>query len=303
MKISKKNILAVLTPIIIVGILIGRVELVNDKLFEPAKLSVFVFDVGQGDAIFIDGPEKQVLIDGGPDTSILEKLASVMLPWDSSIDLVIDTHPHADHIMGLVPVLERYRVAQVADSGQGYGTPEFHEYEKLAPDALHLKAGDTYDLGGGARLDFVWPNESYDGALLSDANDGSVVALLTYGDTTMLLTGDAGVAQEAAFLASSPFQGDKGGSGLNAGGRMGHIDVLKVGHHGSRTSTSEKLLQAITPDSAIISVGAGNSYGLPDEDSITRLEKFGATIYRTDELGSIRVTSTGGEPSITSFNF
>jgi len=284
MKILKKTILAIVIPIIIVGILIGRVELVNDKLFEPQKLSVFVFDVGQGDAIFIDGPDRQVLIDGGPDASVLEKLASVMMPWDSSIDLVIDTHPHADHIMGLVPVLERYRVAQVADSGQGYGTPEFHEYKKLAPNALHLKAGDTYDLGGGARLDFIWPNEPYNGALLSDSNDGSVVALLTYGDTTILLTGDAGVAQEAEL-------------------NLSHVDVLKVGHHGSRTSTSEKLLQMITPDSAIISVGVGNSYGLPDEDSIARLEKFGTTIYRTDELGSIRVTSTGEEPSIASFNF
>jgi competence protein ComEC len=283
MKKYKRLIPALLLPLIGCILFLVRIEIIRGKLFEPKTLSVFVFDVGQGDAIFIDGPDKQVLIDGGPSAAVLEKLQSVMVPWDRSIDLVINTHPHADHLMGLIPVLEGYGVQQDGDSGQGYSTPEFHEYEELAPYALHLKAGDVYDLGGGARLDILWPKAPYDHAQLADPNDGSVVALLTYGNTTMLLTGDAGVAEEAEWPLT-------------------HVDVLKVGHHGSRTSTSEHLLEMTTPDIALVSVGADNSYDLPDEDVFARLIKFGATIFRTDVDGDIRVTSTGGEPVITTFH-
>ncbi len=115
--------------------------------------------------------------------------------------------------------------------------------------------------------------------MLEDPNDGSVTALLTYGETTMLLTGDAGVAEEAGWL-------------------LPHVDVLKAGHHGSRTSTGEQLLQMITPGVAIISVASDNSHGLPDEDVLARLEKFEVTVYRTDLHGDIRVMSDGGEPTV-----
>lgn len=279
MKMTRRTILAVLLPVIVcVGFLV-RIENLRGKLFHPKTLTVFVFDIGQGDAIFIDGPEKQVLIDGGPDAAVLEKLQSVMLPWDHSLDLIINTHPHADHLMGLVPVLQNYKVDLVADSGQGYSTPEFREYQHLAPEALHLKNGDTYDLGNGARLDVFWPAVPYGDVVLEDPNDGSVVALLTYGETTILLTGDAGIGEEAGWS-------------------LPHADVLKVGHHGSRTSSSEKLLQMTTPDYGIISVAADNSYGLPDEDVLARLEKFEVTVYRTDRDGDIRVMSSGGEPVV-----
>ncbi|MFA5945907.1 MAG: MBL fold metallo-hydrolase [Patescibacteria group bacterium] len=279
MIISRRTALLVAIPVLVCGLFLARIEIIRGKLFQPKSLSVFIFDIGQGDAIFIDGPEKQVLIDGGPDSAVLQKLQSVMLPWDRSIDLVINTHPHADHLMGLVPVLENYHVAQAADSGQGYTTPEFHEYEKLAPESLHFKDGDTYDLGNGARLDIIWPSMPYEKAELDDPNDGSVAVLLTYGETTILLTGDAGIAQEADWV-------------------LPHVDVLKVGHHGSRTSSSEQLLKMISPNTAIISVGVGNSYGLPDEDVLARLTKFGVTTYRTDTNGDVRVTSSGGEPTV-----
>jgi len=280
MKITRQTILAIAIPILVCGIFLARIEEIRGKLFQPTSLSVFVFDIGQGDAIFIDGPDKQVLIDGGPDSAVLQKLQSVMMPWDRTIDLVINTHPHADHLMGLIPVLENYQVAQTADSGQGYTTPEFHVYEKLAPEALHFKDGDTYDLGNGATLKIIWPSMPYEKTELADPNDGSVAALLTYGETTMLLTGDAGIAQEANWV-------------------LPHVDVLKVGHHGSRTSTSEQLLQMISPNTAIISVGADNSYGLPDEDVLARLNKFTITTYRTDVNGDVRVMSSGGEPSVS----
>lgn len=279
MKMTRRTILAVFIPVLVCVGFLARIEQTRGKLFHPNTLTVFVFDVGQGDAIFIDGPEKQVLIDGGPDAAVLEKLNSVMMPWDHSIDLVMNTHPHADHLMGLVPVLQNYRVDVVADSGQGYGTPELHAYEKLAPEALHLHTSDTYDLGNGARLDIIWPSAPYSDEVLEDPNDGSVVALLTYGETTMLLTGDAGIAEESGWV-------------------MPHVDVLKAGHHGSRTSSGEEFLKMTTPDFGIISVAADNSYGLPDEDVLARFDKFGVIVYRTDRDGDVRVTSSGGEPTV-----
>jgi competence protein ComEC len=283
MKIDKSSLIA---SIILVALCAGFLlykENVRGKLFRAGDLTVWVFDIGQGDAIFIDGPEKQVLIDGGPDAKVLEKLSAVMMPWNRSIDTVVLTHPHADHVNGLLPVLERYAVTNVYDSGQGYDTAEFKEFENLAPRHRAIIAGEQIDLGGGATLTALWPESSYDNKEISDPNDGSVVFLLEYGDTTMLLAGDAGVDEEETW--TSP-----------------HVDVLKAGHHGSRTSSSEDLLQTITPNAAIISVGAVNDYGLPDEDVQSRFAKSGIIVYRTDIHGDIRVRTLGGEPEISTLN-
>lgn len=271
--------------ILFVAILSMLVNVMSVRGKSPFQksLTVWVFDVGQGDAIFIDGPEKQMLIDGGPDASVLEKLSEVMLPWDDTIDIVAVTHPHADHLTGIVSVLDRYRVGEVFESGQGYGSPEFFEFEKEAPRKRSIKASDVIDLGGGVSLTALWPDRPYEGSVLDDPNDGSTVFLLRYGETSMLLTGDAGAKEEMNW-------------------QLGHMDILKVGHHGSRTSTSEKLLQQITPNVGIISVGEGNDYGLPDEDVLERLSNLGAMIYRTDIHKDVRITSTGGEPEIKLFD-
>ncbi len=283
MKIDKSSLIA---SFILVALCAGFLlykENVRGKLFRSGDLTVWVFDIGQGDAIFIDGPERQVLIDGGPDAKVLEKLSSVMMPWDRTIDDVVLTHPHADHVNGLLPVLERYQVTNVYDSGQGYGTAEFAKYTELAPRHRAIVAGGKIDLGGGAFLTTVWPESSYENKEISDPNDGSVVFLLEYGETTMLLTGDAGVAEEGEW-------------------NLPHIDILKAGHHGSRTSSSEDLLRETTPSAVIISVAAVNDYGLPDEDVLSRLAKFGSTVYRTDVHGDIRVTSEAGEPEISTLS-
>lgn len=248
-------------------------------------VKVWVFDVGQGDAIFIDAPHKQMLIDGGPDELVLERLSSVMPWWDRSIDIVVNTHPHADHLVGLLPVLERYKVSQVLDADQGYNTPEFAEYLKLAGPHREILAGDvTVDLGDGVQLKTLWPPATYNDALLEDPNDGSIVFLLTYGQTSMLLTGDAGIAEEAEW-------------------GVGDIDVLKVGHHGSDTSTSQEFLERTTPEVAIISVGQGNDYGHPSSFILDRLQQQGIQVYRTDQNGSVRVKIFGDEYSIKTLAF
>jgi competence protein ComEC len=159
--------------------LIALALLAFSDIWPSQAVKIWVFDVGQGDAIFIDGPDKQILIDGGPDTLVLERLSSVMPWWDRSIDIVVNTHPHADHLAGLVPVLERYKVAQVLDADEGYTTPEFAEYLRLAGPHRGILAGDvTIDLGDGVYLKTLWPEFAYNDAVLEDPNDGSIVFLL-----------------------------------------------------------------------------------------------------------------------------
>lgn len=241
------------------------------QLWPAQTMTVWVFDVGQGDAIFIDGPDRQVLIDGGPDALVLERLSAVMPWWDRKIDIIVNTHPHADHLVGLLPVLERYQIDDVFDPDQGYNTSEFEEYTRLVGERRQtLIAGDEIDLGSGAKLTTLWPRSDYGGEFLEDPNDGSVVMVLTYGETSMLLTGDAGIAEEADWEA-------------------GDIDILKVGHHGSDTSTSQDLLDRMRPEVAIISLAHMNDYGHPSTFVIDRLLRAGVMILRTDKDGSIRI--------------
>lgn len=249
------------------------------------EVTVWVFDVGQGDAIFIDAPRKQMLIDGGPDEVVLERLAAVMPWWDRSIDVVVNTHPHADHVVGLIPVLERYKVSQVLDADAGYSTPEFAEYLRLAAPHRGILSGDvTIDLGDGVRLKTLWPEAAYGDTVLEDPNDGSIVFLLEYGQASVLLTGDAGAEEEAQW-------------------EVGDIDILKVGHHGSDTSTSSELIARTDPEVAIISVGEDNEYSHPSSFVVDRLKEAGVVTYRTDIHGTIRIKTDGGEPAITLFPF
>lgn len=260
--------------------------LVSAKLFYPDRVVVWVFDVGQGDAIFIDAPDAQVLIDGGPSDEVLEKLSAVMPFWDRTIDLVVLTHPHEDHVRGLTDVLERYDVGEVWVDGQRYNSEVFDYFESLSQGISKIVvAGESISLGNGAELEVVWPFEEYQGQQIDDPNDGSIVTLLTYGEGNMLFTGDVGVEEEEQFMSS-----------------LSHVDVLKVGHHGSRTSTGISLLGTITPDYAVISVGADNDYGHPHEIVLDRLEEIVSTILRTDLDDNIRVILDGGEPSVATLD-
>lgn len=250
---------------------------------KTSPLTVWVFSIGQGDAIFIDGPEKQVLIDGGPSVDVLEKLGAVLPPWDRALDAVVLTHPHADHVFGLNAVLERYRVAEVFSTLAPYSEPPAVAFVTHEPKGI--AAGDRIDLGGGAVLEVVWPPTTLAGEYTEDPNDGSVVMKLTYGGTTMVFTGDAGVAEEEHF---APMLGD--------------VDVLKVGHHGSDTSTGGVLLNLTQPEVAVISVGEGNSYAHPSPIVVDRLENAGVAVYRTDVVGDMRIRSHGEEPDVAVFD-
>lgn len=251
---------------------------VNGGWQQKNAVRVWVFDIGQGDAIFIDAPKAQILVDGGPNAIVVEKLSRIMLPWDKHIDGIINTHPHADHVTGLLAVLERFDVTKVFDSGQQYDTDVFLAFDEgYKPEAL--LSGSIFDLGGGAFLHVLYP-DSISEISLKDPNAGSVVLLLEYGETNMLLTGDIGIAEERELMRRIP-----------------DIDVLKVAHQGSKTSSDEGFLRAVLPEYAVISVGK-NNYGHPHSAVVERLQSIGATIWRTDWHRDIRIILDGKTVSL-----
>lgn len=246
-------------------------------------LSVHFFDIGQGDAIFIEAPNgNQLLIDGGPDNAVLAKLGQVMPFWDRSINLLILSHPHADHLDGLIEVLKRYDVGMVIESGVSHSIPEYAEWHNLLREknvpVVIAKSGQHIDAGGGVALDILSPLENFEGASPKNVHDATVVSRLVYASTSVLLMGDAEEKLEYRLLYS--------GTPIDS-------DILKVGHHGSKTSTSEVFLAAVSPEIAVIQVGRKNRYGHPKQEVIDRLAAFGARVFRTDLDGDILLQSNG----------
>lgn len=245
------------------------------------RLHVYFLDVGEGDAILIFAPDgRQVLVDGGPGpTALLNELGDVLPFWDRSLDLVVLTHPDADHLNGLAPLLERYRVDRVLEPPGTAAAPEAAAWEQALREK-GVPRGEAARgmrlLVGGLTLTVLHPAEDTAADAAAPNNDSSIVLRLEYGHTSLLLTGDAEMGAEAAMLAA--------GLPLRA-------DVLKVSHHGSDGSTSAPLLAAVSPSVAIIQVGAGNRYGLPAPALLERLA--GIRTYRTDQNGRIEVISDG----------
>jgi competence protein ComEC len=256
--------------------------------FNGAKAHVFVFDVGQGDAILIDGKDRDIIIDGGPTRfGLLEALSIVRFPWERSVDVVISSHPHSDHAIGLIGLIGTYSVLQVVQSGSSSDASAEALAQAVAdssvPSIIASATMEPWELGNDSTLQILWPLSETDGVNSSNAHDRSVVAKLTVGEESMMFMGDAESSVEQGLVeATSPDP-----SLLRRGG-LGHIDVLKVGHHGSDTSTSDDFLESITPSIAVISVGAGNSYGHPSPFVLGRLSTFGVRTFRTDEQGTIR---------------
>ena len=242
------------------------------------RLYVAFLDVGQGDAIFITSPDgRQALIDGGRYPSVLlDELGEQMPFWDRSIDLLIATHPDDDHVAGLVEAAARYDVGRLITNGAPPGDNPAYDalLAAVGENAIHVaQPGEVIELGGGARLEITHAG----GVGLSD-NDASVVARLSYGELSVLLTGDAGEAAEAAMARS---------------GRPLASVVLKAGHHGAATSSGNAFLRAVAPQFVVISAGADNNYGHPAPEMLQRAVEIGATILRTDEMGTIEVESDG----------
>lgn len=252
-------------------------------------LTVRVIDVGQGDAALVQCGGRQMLIDGGPDRSVLAGLGRGMPAFDRDIDVVVLTHPHADHYLGLIGVMERYRVRRLLSSGANSDVAEYAAFLRAAeaegarPEPL--RAGDRIALGDCAMADVLWPVAG--AADADDPNEASVVLHVRRADATspsaaVLLTGDATDDVERALLAS----------GVDVA-----ADVLKVGHHGSRSSSTGEFLDAVAPTAAIISVGR-NSYGHPAVAAVMRMEKRGVSVFRTDRDGDVVVRISRDRASV-----
>jgi len=281
MSIQKRNfILYFFGSLVVIFVLFWTAVFSQARSEDNQLLKVTFFDVGQGDSAFIETPGgRQILIDGGPDNTILRKLGEELPFYDRDIDLVILTHPEADHLNGIIEVLKSYNVHLVADPGIMKDTGAYQEYQDVLEESRvpyrTLRAGDRIVIGENIVFDILNPQI----ATYREINNNSIVARLTYKKHSFLFTADIEkpveyeLAKENAPLIDS--------------------DVLKVGHHGSKTSSTKLFLAAVSPDLAVISVGRNNSYGHPTQDVLENLKEYGIKVLRTDIDGDVKVLSDG----------
>lgn len=255
-------------------VLMGALLLWHLRIIE-ARTEIVFLSVGQGDAILISQGKHQVLIDGGRSSKeLLGRLGRHVPFWDRKIEVVMATHPDADHIGGLPALLRTYRVDHVLTTGAESETETSRLFQEATvkaighqPTPVFRGAKITFPQGG--ELVVEYPRQPIAGIVPdTDTNTGSIVARFTYGETSFLLTGDL-PREETVLPDEMP------------------VTVLKAAHHGSKYSTSEAFLRLVQPKEAVISVGK-NSYGHPAPDVLDRLRAFGSTIHRTDEEGDVR---------------
>lgn len=244
-------------------------------------MTVSILDVGQGDAVFVDASSgAQVLIDGGPGSGVLRELAQVMPWYDHTIDVVIATHPDADHAGGLIDVLERYDVSTIVRSSVRGDTALFARLgEKFVDEDVQLveaRRGQVIDLGNDARLEILFPDRAVPDV---ETNVGCVVARLVYGETAFMLPCDTTKAVEEYL---SRLDGERLKS-----------NVLKAAHHGSKTSSSPIFVGYVAPEYAIYSRGCDNSYGHPHAQTIGTFARFEIPTLDTCEEGTITFVSDG----------
>lgn len=257
------------------------------------NLHVVFCDVGQGDAVLVSKGEMQMLIDAGPSGVVMECLEGNIPFWDRKIEVVVNTHADKDHIGGLDEVMEKYEVGKLVVNGIRGRNKDSERVVKLVEEreveVVVAKKGDRIVMG---EIEFrvLWPEEKQGEVLAwrdmdygvegvrEDMNVMSIVGLLFWGDFEVLLTGDIGQAEELA---------------LKRMGVLKKVEVLKVAHHGSKFSSSEKFLEEVRPNEAVIMVGSKNSFGHPTEEVLMRLERVGSRIWRTDEKGEIEIVSDG----------
>jgi len=247
------------------------------SLLPDGKLHVYFLDVDQGDAILLVSPSgKQVLIDGGPNTTVLEHVGKYLSFFDRTIELLILTHPDADHVTGAPEILSRYRIERVLFPGTQHSSGRYEAFlsylEEQGVTIIEPDPSIDIDLGDGLVLDIVWPTPEVFGTKPKNANNPSVVVRALFGDTSILLTGDIEKEAETSILAM--------GTDIRS-------TILKVAHHGSKTSSSTGFLLAAQPELAIISVGRDNHFGHPHPDVIERYRQMGIPVRTTAEEGTI----------------
>ena len=243
-------------------------------------LTLDMLDVGQGDSLLITTPNGQhILVDAGTSKSSVANTLSRM--GIQKLDLLIASHPHADHIGGMKSVIERFPVGGYFHSGDTHTTRTYRNLEQTIQDqsveSRAAKAGQVFELGDGATMKVLWPGTLRLDGTRSDLNSNSVVLRIENGEDCMLLMGDAEEPTENAILRHN-FQS---------------CDLLKVAHHGSRHSSTQRFLSAVDPSIALISVGDRNRYRHPGDATLSKLHRMEVDVYRSDLTGHVTVVSTG----------
>jgi len=274
----KRILRAVLLSVLIIAVSAAAVS-------ASENLLVHFIDVGQGDSELLQFAGKNILIDAGDQASGQTVESYLRSHGVSSLDLLIATHPHEDHIGGLITILNDIPIKQVLDSGQTHTSQTFENYLNLIDRKNILftvaERGQTIDLDPSLKIEVLSPPATF---FANDLNENSVVLKVTYNKVSFLFMGDAGFVAENSITAA--------GHDLKS-------DVLKVGHHGSSSASSPAFLRRVMPTSSIIEVGAGNDYGHPTQKTLSALQNTGSKVYRTDTNGNIVITTDGQTYTVT----
>lgn len=244
------------------------------------NLHIYFLNVGQGDSEYIKFPNGQdMLIDGGPDNSVLGELGRVMNLGDRKIDLVILTHPHADHLTGLIEVINRFEIGEVWETGVEYSSATYDDWKlKIKEKGIADKfvVAGTEKQFGEAKFFVLYPLSSFKNQTIDNLNNTSIISELDYNKFSALFLGDAEISAQAQILKSiKPMQ------------------VVKTAHHGSQNGLNEDLMKIVRPAVAVIEVGAKNTYGHPAASTISFLKSLATQIYRTDQNGTVDISSDG----------
>lgn len=258
----------------------GSIFLISLSLYlqQPSgNLEVHFLNVGQGDGAFIRSPlGYNIIIDGGPDLSLLDNLETILPPQDHTIDLLILTHPHSDHLFGLIEILERYKVKNALLTGVAYKSKLYTYFEsnlaKKGPNLLFADSNQDIYFNDGLLLDVIYPHAPSLAKTVENVNNDSIVIRLVYGQNSILFTGDAEIEEEREILQTASDV---------------ETQILKAGHHGSKTSSTSAYLPAVRPEYAIISAGENNQYHHPHGETLQNFVKAGIQALRTDQLGNI----------------
>jgi competence protein ComEC len=271
-------------PLPVAGAVTGVLLAVTVVSRPDGLLHLTVLDIGQGDAILVEAPDgTTTLVDGGPDPELTLRRLGANLPFfGRRIDLVVLSHPHQDHVAGLVDVVNRFRIGAVVHAGIPFENAAFNrlvaDAGRAATPILTARAGQVLQVGAGTTIEVLYPTDADAAAPLPDGdiNNGSIVLVLRFGSFSALLTGDAEAPVEHALLDRA---------------LVPPTDVLKVGHHGSTSSTTPAFLAAASPSIAVISSGEGNEYGHPAPQTLDTLRSV--SVYRTDLHGDVEIVTDG----------
>lgn len=254
----------------------------SPKESHSVYLKVSYLDIGQGDSIYIEAPNgRQMIIDGGPGQNLMNALPKVMPFGDRTVDVILVTNPDSDHYSGFIPLLENYEVSSVVEPGTTSDTSTYKTLqEKITEEgSSHVlaEAGTKIylDKGNNIYFEILFPDRDVSNW---SSNDGSVVGRLVYDENSFLFTGDATLLTEGLVVSDYD---------------LSDIDILKVGHHGSKTSTGVPLLRETRPELAIISAGKNNRYGHPNKEVLDRLALYDIPFLVTSDEGTITLLSDG----------